>query len=95
MNFSVLPLRLASWLGLAFAALGFLFAALLIAIKLASDTIDVPGWSSLVVVILVVGGVQLLALGAIGEYLGRAYLHLNGKPQYVVKSRKGFGGDSR
>jgi polyisoprenyl-phosphate glycosyltransferase len=90
MNFSVVPLRLASWLGLAFAALGFAFAAYLIFQKLAFDRIPVPGWSSLVVVILIVGGVQLLALGAIGEYLGRAYLHLNGKPQYVVKATRGF-----
>jgi undecaprenyl-phosphate 4-deoxy-4-formamido-L-arabinose transferase len=90
MNFSVVPLRLASWLGLAFAAVGFAFAAYLIFQKLAFDRIPVPGWSSLVVVILIVGGVQLLALGAIGEYLGRAYLHLNGKPQYVVKSKSGF-----
>src|SRR5436190_11777999 len=91
MNFSVVPLRLAAWLGLAFAALGFFFAAYLVFQKLAFDRIPVPGWSSLVVVILVVGGVQLIALGAVGEYLGRAYLHLNGKPQYVVKSKAGFG----
>lgn len=90
MNFSVVPLRLASWLGLAFAAAGFAWAAYLIFQKLAFDRIPVPGWSSLVVVILVVGGVQLLALGAIGEYLGRAYLHLNRKPQYVVKTTRGF-----
>jgi undecaprenyl-phosphate 4-deoxy-4-formamido-L-arabinose transferase len=90
MNFSIVPLRLASWLGLAFAAAGFAFAAYLIFQKLAFDRIPVPGWSSLVVVILIVGGVQLLALGAIGEYLGRAYLHLNGKPQYVVKATRGF-----
>ena len=96
MNFSIVPLRLASWLGFAFAALGFLFAAYLVFQQLMFDRIPVPGWVSLVVVILVVGGVQLLALGAIGEYLGRAYLHLNGKPQYVVKSTRGFdgGGDS-
>ena len=92
-NFSVVPLRLASWLGFALAALGFLFAAFLVFQQLMFDRIPVPGWASLVVVILIVGGVQLLALGAIGEYLGRAYLHLNGKPQYVVKSRKGFGSD--
>jgi len=91
MNFSVLPLRLAAWLGFAFAALGFFFAAFLVFQQLMFNRIPVPGWASLVVVILVVGGVQLLALGAIGEYLGRAYLHLNRKPQYVVKARRGFG----
>jgi polyisoprenyl-phosphate glycosyltransferase len=93
MNFSVVPLRLAAWLGFGFAAAGFLFAMFLIVQQLAFDRIPVPGWASLVVVILMVSGVQLLALGTIGEYLGRAYLHLNGKPQYVIKSRKGFGND--
>jgi undecaprenyl-phosphate 4-deoxy-4-formamido-L-arabinose transferase len=90
MNFSVLPLRIASWLGLAFAALGFVAAGYLVFQKLAYDEIPVPGWSSLVVVILIAGGVQLLALGAIGEYLGRAYVQLNRKPQYVIKATKGF-----
>jgi undecaprenyl-phosphate 4-deoxy-4-formamido-L-arabinose transferase len=91
MNFSVLPLRVASWLGLGFAALGFLFAVYLIVQQLVFQRIPVPGWASLVIAILIVGGVQLLALGTIGEYLGRAYLHMTAKPQYVVKSRKGFG----
>ncbi|HYL89194.1 MAG TPA: glycosyltransferase, partial [Burkholderiales bacterium] len=77
--------------GLGFAALGFLFAVYLIAQQLLFQRIPVPGWASLVIAILIVGGVQLLALGAIGEYLGRAYLHMTAKPQYVVKSRKGFG----
>lgn len=91
MNFSVVPLRVASWLGLGFAALGFLFAVYLIVAQLVFQRIPVPGWASLVIAILIVGGVQLLALGAIGEYLGRAYLHMTAKPQYVIKSRKGFG----
>lgn len=95
MNFSVLPLRLASWLGLGFAGLGFLFAVFLVVQQLAFQRIPVPGWASLVVVILIVGGVQLLALGAIGEYLGRAYLHMTAKPQYVIKSKKGFGDPGR
>ena len=90
MNFSILPLRLASWLGLAFSALGFVAAGYLVFQKLVYDDIPVPGWSSLVVVILIAGGVQLLALGTIGEYLGRAYVQLNRKPQYVVKTTKGF-----
>jgi len=92
MNFSVVPLRVASWLGLAFAAVGFLYAVWLIVQQLFLERIDVPGWASLAVAILIVGGVQLLALGAIGEYLGRAYLHMTAKPQYVVKSTKGFDG---
>jgi undecaprenyl-phosphate 4-deoxy-4-formamido-L-arabinose transferase len=92
MNFSVVPLRVAAWAGLSFAALGFLYAIYLIVQQLVFERVDVPGWASLLVAILVVGGVQLLALGAIGEYLGRAYLHMTAKPQYVIKSRKGFDG---
>ena len=91
MNFSVVPLRVASWLGLGFAALGFAFAVYLVVQQLLFQRIPVPGWASLVIAILIVGGVQLLALGAIGEYLGRAYLHMTAKPQYVVKATKGFG----
>jgi len=90
MNFSVVPLRVASWLGLGFAALGFLFAVYLVVQQLLFQRIPVPGWASLAIAILIVGGVQLLALGAIGEYLGRAYLHMTAKPQYVIKSKKGF-----
>ena len=90
MNFSVVPLRVASWLGLGFAAVGFLYAVSLVVQQLFFERVDVQGWASLVVAILIVGGVQLLALGAIGEYLGRAYLHMTAKPQYVVKSTRGF-----
>jgi undecaprenyl-phosphate 4-deoxy-4-formamido-L-arabinose transferase len=90
MNFSVLPLRAASWLGLGFAVFGFALALYLIADKLIYNNVPVPGWSSLIVTILVMGGVQLLALGVIGEYLGRAFVDMSGKPQYVVKSKKGF-----
>ena len=89
MNFSVVPLRVASWLGLGFAAVGFLYAVSLVVQQLFFERVDVQGWASLVVAILIVGGVQLLALGAIGEYLGRAYLHMTAKPQYVVKSTRG------
>lgn len=91
MNFSVVPLRVASWLGLGFAAFGFLFAIYLVVQQMLFQRIPVPGWASLVVFILIVGGVQLIALGAIGEYLGRAYLHMTAKPQYVIKATKGFG----
>ena len=51
--------------------------------KLTLDRMPI-GWSSLIVTILIVGGVQLLALGMLGEYLGRVLLTLNSRPQYVV-----------
>lgn len=82
-NFSIVPLRITSFVGLCFAGLGFVLAVALIVQKLTLDRMPV-GWSSLIVTILIVGGVQLLALGMLGEYLGRVLLILNSRPQYVV-----------
>jgi undecaprenyl-phosphate 4-deoxy-4-formamido-L-arabinose transferase len=82
-NFSLVPLRITSFFGMGFASLGFLLAVFLIIQKFTYDLMPV-GWSSLIVTILVVGGVQLLALGMVGEYLGRVLLTINSRPQYVV-----------
>lgn len=82
-SFSIVPLRITSFAGLFFAVLGFVLAVLLIIQKLTIDVMPV-GWSSLVVTILIMGGVQLVALGMLGEYLGRVLLTINLKPQYIV-----------
>jgi undecaprenyl-phosphate 4-deoxy-4-formamido-L-arabinose transferase len=88
-NFSILPLRVASYLGIAFSIAGFVLAIVLVVARLSSAEIPV-GWTSLAVAILVIGGIQLLALGAIGEYLGRAFLVLNRQPQFVVRRKRNF-----
>lgn len=82
-NFSIAPLRLTSLLGIFFSVIGFLFAILFIIQKFTLNLMP-NGWSSIMVAILIIGGVQLLALGMIGEYLGRVLLTINQKPQYVV-----------
>ncbi len=82
-SFSLVPLRLTSLLGIVVSGLGFLFAFLLIVQKLTIDVMPV-GWASLIVAVLVIGGVQLLALGVLGEYLGRVLLTINSRPQYVI-----------
>ena len=82
-NFSIVPLRITSFVGLCFAGVGFVLALVLIIQKLTLDRMPI-GWSSLIVTVLIVGGVQLLALGMLGEYLGRVLLILNSRPQYVV-----------
>jgi undecaprenyl-phosphate 4-deoxy-4-formamido-L-arabinose transferase len=85
-NFSVLPLRLASCAGFLFAFLGLVGAACFTVDKLRHP--DLPmGWASLIVSLFVVSGVQLFALGMIGEYLGRLFLKDNGQPQFVVRER--------
>jgi undecaprenyl-phosphate 4-deoxy-4-formamido-L-arabinose transferase len=83
-SFSVLPLRIASVTGMVIA--GFSLAAIVSIIinKFLSPETS-AGWSSLVASILFMGGLQLLCLGVIGEYLGRAYLKLNHKPQFVLR----------
>ncbi len=85
-NFSVLPLRFASAVGFVFAFLG-LVMGLFCLIERIQDPDQPVGWASLMVTVLVIGGVQLFALGMIGEYLGRLFLKQNGRPQFVVRER--------
>ena len=87
-NFSVIPLRLTTLAGFFFAILGFLLAVVFVVQKLTIDQMP-DGWSSLMVAILILGGGQLLALGIVGEYVGRVLLTINSRPQYVVDKRVG------
>ncbi|CAA9280363.1 MAG: Glycosyl transferase, family 2 [uncultured Acetobacteraceae bacterium] len=82
-NFSVLPLRLAILAGAAMGVLGLLGAALVVAEAATGSTPS--GWASVMTVILLLSGVQFLILGVMGEYVGRAFLSANGKPQGVVR----------
>ena len=86
-SFSVLPLRIVSLLGILFSAIGFGISIFVIAIKMSNDEAVPLGWTSLMAVVLIIGGVELIGLGLIGEYLGRAYVRLNNIPQYSVKER--------
>lgn len=88
-SFSFLPLKVWSYIGLAISLLSFLYASFLI-IRTLLLGIDVPGYASLMVAILFLGGVQLLTLGIIGEYLGRVYEEVKGRPLYLVRECYGF-----
>jgi len=81
-GFSVAPLRLATWFGLG----GALVTALLLAIAMIAWATGrtVPGWTSTFVAVAAVGAVQLLCLGLLGEYVGRLYTQLQGRPAYHV-----------
>jgi len=83
-NFSVIPLRFATLFGIAFGALGAL-AAVIVIVEAISDNKPPQGWASLMVAVLVLAGVQLIVVGLIGEYLGRMFLAVNRKPQYLVR----------
>lgn len=82
--FSVKPLRFASFCGGLCATMGFLFGIIIIIRKLCNPEI-LLGYTSIVAVTLFVGGMIMLLLGILGEYIGRVYICLNKAPQYVVK----------
>ena len=82
--FSVKPLRLASICGAGFAAIGFVWTLVLIIQRLIHADIA-EGWTTIVAVLLILGGLIMLMLGLIGEYIGRIYICINNSPQYVVR----------
>jgi undecaprenyl-phosphate 4-deoxy-4-formamido-L-arabinose transferase len=83
-SFSVLPLRVATFIGLTISILSFLVGIYLVLLKLMTNSAP-EGWTSLMVVVLFLGGIQLLSIGIIGEYVGRSYLKINRKKQYIIK----------
>lgn len=82
--FSIRPLRVSSLVGVICAIIGFIFGLVTIIRKLVVPDISV-GWSSTVSIMLFIGGLIMLMLGMIGEYIGRIYISINNSPQYVVK----------
>jgi undecaprenyl-phosphate 4-deoxy-4-formamido-L-arabinose transferase len=82
-SFSVTPLRLATYAGFLLSAISLLMIIIVIVEKLLHPELA-AGWASLIATILFIGGIQTLCIGMIGEYLGRTYLKLNHKPQFVV-----------
>jgi len=91
-NFSILPLRLAVVAGVAMGLLGLIAAGWVILEALLGETPS--GWASLMTVTLLIAGVQFLILGVLGEYVGRAFMSANGKPQGVVREVIGPRGDA-
>ncbi|HPZ08151.1 MAG TPA: glycosyltransferase family 2 protein [Candidatus Eremiobacteraeota bacterium] len=82
-NFSIIPLRLSSWLGILFSILGGILSILVVIEKVLKPH-EAIGWPSLIIAIMIFSGVQLLILGLLGEYLGRLFLSDNQTPQFLV-----------
>lgn len=95
-GFSILPLRVASVLGMLMSVAAFFMSAFFVVSSLTGGILtdqDIPpGWASLIISITLLGGIQLMVMGMVGEYLGRMWLTQSGTPQYVV--REAFGVDS-
>jgi glycosyltransferase involved in cell wall biosynthesis len=82
-SFTIAPLKLAMYLGLMTAVVAFVYGTFIIGRTLIYGR-DLPGYASIMVVILLMGGVQLIALGVIGEYVGRIFIETKGRPLYLV-----------
>lgn len=85
-NFSIFPLRIAIITGFIFSFIGLLFGAQTIFEKLSNP--DLPaGYASIITIFALFSGIQLIAIGMVGEYLGRMFMSQNGKPQFTIRSK--------
>jgi dolichol-phosphate mannosyltransferase len=93
-SFSAAPLRLALLLGSLVSLAGFVLIAVLFYLRLA-HAFDLPGWTSLMVVVLFLGGIQLLTVGIVGEYIARIYEEVKSRPVYLVARSVGGPAEAR
>jgi len=84
-SFSTLPLRVWTYIGAIVAFLSFSYGSFIVILAL-TQGIDIPGYASLLTVVLFLGGLQLLSIGVLGEYLGRLFIEVKGRPLYIVES---------
>ena len=82
----LLPLRIWTYLGGMLSVFGMLYAMFII-IKTIVLGIDVPGYASLLVFILLLGGIQMIILGILGEYIGRIFIEVKNRPIYIVEEK--------
>jgi dolichol-phosphate mannosyltransferase len=85
-SFSHRPLQLATLMGFIFSALAFVAIPVVIILRLLNSYI--PGFATITIVILLLGGIQLIAVGIMGEYIGRIYDEVKGRPLYLVRARR-------
>jgi polyisoprenyl-phosphate glycosyltransferase len=88
-GFSMRPLRLATWLGLLVSVVAFALVVILVVLR-SLGHVPVQGWTSLAVLVLLIGGVQLVTIGVMGEYIGRIYNEVRGRPLFLIRERRGF-----
>ena len=87
MSFSTKPLRLATYFGFMSASLGFLGIVYEVIKKILYPESFVTGWIGLFIAVLFIGGIQLMTIGIIGEYVGKIYKEIQNRPKYLIKER--------
>ncbi len=90
-SFTTVPLKVWSYVGVLVSLVALLYAAVFL-VKTLIWGVDVPGFPSLLISVLLLGGIQLISLGVIGEYLGRVYEEVKGRPLYIVAEEIGLEG---
>lgn len=93
-SFSAFPLRFALWLGLGLSAVGALYVGYVFVVTFILGQELPPGWASLIITMITLGGIQLIILGILGEYLFKIYNEIKGRPLYIVSKTKGFEKDT-
>lgn len=88
-SFSTFPLRVWSYIGGAIAALAFFYIVFRI-VKTILFGVDIPGYESILIIMLFLGGMQLLTMGILGDYIGRVFNEVKGRPLWIVRSKLGI-----
>ena len=95
LSFSYKPLTYVSLTGLIISFISFVLGLRLIILKIFKSIPDVPGWASLMVVVLFIGGAQLLSIGIVGQYIAKIYDETKKRPRYVIRRKIGFDKDEK
>ncbi len=92
-SFSVKPLKVWGLIGIVISLVSFIYASLIV-FRTLVEGVDLPGYASLIVAILFLGGIQLIGIGVLGEYIGRIYIDVKQRPHYFVRAVHQSGSDS-
>ncbi len=92
-SFSYKPLKIATYIGFGAATIGFLGGLYALVLKILEPSSTVLGWTTIIIAIFFMGGIQLMILGIIGEYIGRIYTETQNRPLYIVDKELGFEND--
>jgi len=87
MSFSVKPLRLATMAGLIISVLSFIYIIYALIAKFALNS-ALPGWTSILISVLFLGGIQLFTIGILGEYLGKMFIEIKQRPKYIISEKR-------
>ena len=90
LSFSKKPLKLAIWLGVLSVLVGLIYALVILILKIIHPESFVMGWTSTIFMIIFFGGIQLLTIGVLGEYIGNLFDEAKDRPEYIISEKVNF-----